>query len=71
MAVKGPQMKIRITITDESDEELASRVFEIAGPHDYQQASDYMWKRLKEARAVGDDTVQRSSWGPQEVTGAD
>jgi hypothetical protein len=35
-------MKMRITITDEDGKELASYIFEIAGPNDYQQATNYI-----------------------------
>jgi hypothetical protein len=57
-------MKMRITITDEDGKELASHIFEIAGPNDYQQATNYIWSRVRETLAAeaGDDPNRRIRW---------
>jgi hypothetical protein len=63
-ASKGPLMKMRITITDEDGKELASHIFEIAGQNDYQQATNYIWSRVRETLAAeaGDDPNRRIRW---------
>jgi hypothetical protein len=41
-------MRMRITVTDDDGWSLASHVFEIAGRHDYAQATDYVRKLLRD-----------------------
>jgi hypothetical protein len=57
-------MKMRITIADEDGKELASHIFEIAGPNDYQQATNYIWSRVRETLAAeaGDNPNRRIRW---------
>jgi hypothetical protein len=57
-------MKMRITIADEDGKELASQIFEIAGRSDYQQATNYIWSRVRETLAAesNDDPDRRIRW---------
>jgi hypothetical protein len=66
-------MKMRLTISDENGGELVSHFFDIAGSPDYQQATDYMWDRLREklAKREGDGFWNNPTAGSKPITPRD